>query len=215
MKRHVLFAALLCVLASVIVFAISKHRAAALPPTQAQDLRGQSLRERVKKTGSVTATAQPSNLQRYDDVEALAKDSNAILIGTVEQKNAHLLEPAEKLVVTDFVVKVNKAFKGTIDSGQVITVRSPGGKVDFGDGTFAEVKLPEFWVNPEVGKAYVMFLEKRAADYFVLRGGPQGSFEVTSNGGIKPSVREEDQLMKRYKGMEARAFYEEVRRVSK
>lgn len=214
-KRHMILAAALCIVASMIVFAIAKHRAGALPRQSVADLRGQSLRERVKKNGSVTSTAQPTNLRRYDDVEALAKDSNVILIGTVDQQNSHLLEPAEKMVVTDFVVKVNKTFKGTVDSAPTITVRAPGGKVDFGDGTFAEVKLPEFWNNPEVGKSYVLFLEKRSADYYVLRGGPQGTFEVTSAGTIKPEVREEDQLMKRYNGVPARAFYEEVRRVIK
>src|SRR5690242_15448511 len=119
------------------------------------------------------------------------------------------------MVVTDFVVDGTKTFKGTVDSAPTITVRAPGGKVDFGDGTSAEVKLPEFWNNPEVGKSYVLFLEKRSTDYYVLRGGPQGTFEVTSAGTIKPEVREDDQLMKRYNGVLARAFYEEVRRVIK
>ncbi len=112
-------------------------------------------------------------------------------------------------------MNVNRSFKGGAGSGQPITVRGPGGRVDFGDGTFAEVKLPDFWNNPEAGKSYVFFLEKRADGYFVLRGGPQGLFEVTPGGTIKPQVREEDQLMKRYDNKDARSFYDELRRVAK
>ena len=214
MKKHIALAALLCLIVSALVFAIAKHRTAALPQTRS-DVRGKSLREQAKKAGSVTATARPTNLRRYDDMESLARESNVIVLGAVQSKASHLLAPAEKVIVTDYIVNANQVFKGELRSRQPITVRGPGGRVDFGDGTFAEVKLPDFWNNPEIGKSYVFFLEKREEGYFVLRGGPQGLFEVMPEGTIQPRVREEDQLRQRYKDKDAVSFYQELRRVAK
>ncbi|MGH9930660.1 MAG: hypothetical protein ACREA9_15740, partial [Pyrinomonadaceae bacterium] len=96
----------------------------------------------------------------------------------------------------------------------VISLRLPGGSFQFEVGTFAEVKMPDVWKKPEVGKSYVFFIEKRPGGYFVLRGGPQGMFEITPDGVVKPQVRQEDELMQNYNDKDVRAFLKEIRQAS-
>jgi hypothetical protein len=154
-------------------------------------------------------------LRRYDTVDALARDSAAIVVGSVESKASQFLAPAEKMIVTDFQIRVRDALKGTLESGRAISVRTPGGRVDLADGKYAEVKMPDFWKYPEVGKLYVFFLESRTDGTYVLRGGPQGLLEITPAGTIKTQVRTEDKLMQNYDGKSLNSVLAEIRKASK
>lgn len=214
MKRHILISTLLCIALSALVFAFTKGKGAA-PQNNNVDIRSQSLRERAKQTGGVTATARSTNLPRYNDIGSLASASNTIVLGTVDSEVSQLLPPNEKLVVTDSTVRVQDVLKGNVQPGQTIPVRGPGGRVDLEDKTFVDVRMPEFWRNPELGKSYVFFLDRREKGYFVLRGGPQGLFEITAKGDIRPQVRSQDQLMKSYRGKDVASFLQEIRRALK
>jgi hypothetical protein len=169
----------------------------------------------AQKSGSAKATARPTNLRRYDSVDALARDSNTVVIGSVDSKTSGLLPPAEKLIVTDFQITVRDSLKGTLVPGKTIKLRTPGGRVDFVDGKYAQVKMPEFWKYPEVGKVYILFLESRPDETFVLRGGPQGMFEFSPEGGVRAQVRPEDELTQKYNGVSSESFLEEIRQAGK
>ena len=123
--------------------------------------------------------------------------------------------PKEKFIVTDFQITVQDVLKGALQSGQTIKVRTPGGRVELGEGKYAEVNMPDFWKYPEVGEVYLLFLESRTDGSFILRGGPQGLFLVTSAGSIKPQVRPEDKLMQDYDGKTVQSVLKEIREVSR
>jgi hypothetical protein len=217
MKRHASIAILICVTVSILSFGFIK--AISRSPQQgttaavaAADAR--SLRQKAKVNGHVTATANPRNLHRYEELASLKRDSASVVIGTVSSQASTLLPPNENIIVTDYQVTVVDVLKSDVKPGQTISVRAPGGRVQFEDGSLAEVNLPDYWKNPEVGKTYVMFLESRPGGTFVLTGGPQGLFEITANGGIAPQVRAEDKLMQAYKGRSKAAFIAEASRES-
>jgi dUTPase len=216
MGKHALIAVGISILLSAAAVGVVIRRSgSAMQAQQRPDIRSDTLRSQAEKNGSATATARPTNLRRYDTVDALAHDSKAIIVGRVDTKTSQLLPPAEKLVVTDFQITVQDAMKGVLAPGQSIRVRTPGGRVDLGNGKYAEVKMPDFWKSPEVGKLYVLFLEARNDGSFVLRGGPQGLFEVTPARTIKAQVRPEDKLMQNYNDKSLVSFLDEIRRSSK
>jgi hypothetical protein len=213
MKKHLLIALVLLTVASAAALAFVK----VLPnhsPEVSMASPHKTLRERAKRAGSATASAYPRNLKRYDDLGSLAQESSAIVIGRVESKAASLLQPAETLIVTDFQVTINNVFKGEFISGQTIKVREPGGHYDFGDGTSADVQMPDFWKNPEIGDQAVFFLTKKADGVFSLVGGPQGMFQITGPT-IASAARAEDTLSQTYTGKSAVSFIAEVRDASK
>jgi hypothetical protein len=210
MKKHIIIAAVACICLCVVTLALTRARSSA--PTDVKKFRAMSVRDRAKEAGRVTGTARSTNLVRFNDVASLTKESSIIVTGTVQSEHSFLLPPKETLVVTDSIVKVDQNLKGNAGS-DTITVRAPGGAVAFPDGTLADLKMPDFWRNPQISKTYVFFLEQRDG-YFALHGGPQGLFEITAKG-ISPQVRLTDQLMKTYKGKETASFLKEVRQAAK
>lgn len=216
MRKHTLIAVIVAVLLSVLAVGfVARRSGRALQAQQRTDIRSENLRTQALKSGSATATALPTNLRKYETVETLAHESNAIVIGAIDSQTSRLLMPAEKLVVTDFHITVRESVKGDLAAGQAITVRTAGGRVDLGEGRYAEVKMPDFWKSPEVGKQYVLFLEGRKDGSFVLRGGPQGLFEITPAETIKAQVRPEDTLTRNYNGKSLSVFLSEVRKAVK
>src|SRR6266704_1920871 len=134
MRKHVLIAVAISILLSAAALGLMIRRSdSALRTQQMPDTRSETLRTQAQKSGSATATAWPTNLRRYDTVDALARDSATIIVGSVDSKTSQLLAPAEKLIVTDFQITVRDALKGILAPGQAISVRTPGGRVDFGD----------------------------------------------------------------------------------
>ena len=214
MRKHVLIAAAisiaLCALALVWARPTGSPQARERP-----NVRADTLRTKAKREGKAVAAAQPTNLRRYNDVGTITRESNTIVVGVVASKASQLLPPAEKFIVTDFQVNVQTVLKGGLALGSAITVRTSGGRVDFGDGTWAEVTMPDFWKYPEVGKRYVMFLENRTNGTFVLRGGPQGLFHINDYGQIQPQVRAEDELMRNYADKNLSLVLQEIHRAGK
>ncbi len=210
MRKHVLIGFLLCVVLSALALVLAK-RPATDPEGWHAAVQSGSLREKARLKGRYIVTAQPKPMQRYNDANSIAKASTGIILGTVDSSHTQLLPPAEKFIVTEYQIRLTDVLKGDFQTDQLITLRLPGGSVQFEDGTAAEVKMPDFWKRPELGKSYVFFIDKRHAGHFVLRGGPQGMFEVTPGGKVKPQVREEDQLMQNYNDKDAHAFLNEIR----
>jgi hypothetical protein len=209
MKKHILLATTICVLFTVLCFGVIKRT----PNRSMLDtINSGSLREKAARAGHVTATARPSNLHRYDDVTTLARDSAAVVIGTVNSEDSSLLTPEEKIIVTDYQINVQDVFKGNLQPGATIIVREPGGAVQFDDGTSAEVRLPDYWRNPSEGKTYIFFLKSRADKYWVLLGGSQGLFEITSSGSIEPQARYGNRMRVSYEGMAKDSFLQEIQK---
>jgi len=211
MKKHVLVALVMCVTVSAIVFGIAGTSQEVRPQKQVAGARGgESLREAAKRNGSAIASAHPNNLRLYEDVASLAGDSSAVVVGSVKSGSSSLLQPAGRMVVTDYTVGVGEVLKGGLQPGSDVTVRTPGGRVVFEDGTTAEVQMPDYWKTPQQGKTYLLFLQKRGPQNFVLLGGPQGMFEVTPEGSVVPQVRASDKLMQNYNGKDFAAVRQEI-----
>lgn len=210
MKWQLLVAAAICTILSALALGLIRGF-----PTRAQQsgplIGFESLRAQAKRAGHVTAAADPRNLHRHDGVGTLTRESTAIVVGSVYSQAASLLPPNENLIVTDYQVTIQEVLKGSVQPGQGIMVREPGGQVQFSDGTSAEVDLPDYWKNPRVGGTYVLFLESRSDGHFVLTGGPQGLFEIAQSDSISPQARPEDKLTKTYSGRGKEAFIEEIR----
>jgi hypothetical protein len=214
-SKHLSIALLLCVAGSGLALVLAKRSRQTTDPAEWNAaVQSGSLREKARLKGSYTVTAQPKPMQRYNDATSIAKASTGIVLGTVDSSRTQLLPPAEKFIVTDCQVRLTEVLKGDFQPDQVISLRLPGGFFQFEDGTFAEVKMPDFWKKPEIGKSYVFFVEKRQAGHFVLHGGPQGMFEITSDGVVKPQVRQEDELMRNYNDKDVGAFLKEIRQAT-
>jgi hypothetical protein len=123
------------------------------------------------------------------DIESLTKNSADVVVG-VASSNASEVSPDGQLIVTDYRVNMTNVLKGKVNSGSDITVHLPGGRVEFEDGTSAEVITPNF-ERMENDKKYVLFLGKEQGDNnrYILTGGSQGLFEVTDKGISHVDVR--------------------------
>lgn len=209
MKKHLL---LIELLGLVVIAAAALSLAAVLPSQSAEPQKEprKSLREQAQRAGSVKVFSEPKNLKRYDSLKPLVKNSAAIVIGTVEAKATQLNEPAGTSIVTNYQVEVVEVLNGNVALAPTIEVREPGGRVDFADGTFAEVSMPEFWNSPEVGQTYVFFLRSGKDQKLWLNGGPQGLFKI-SDEKITPQGRKQDKLMQTYNGKSRAAFVNEIR----
>lgn len=214
MRKHILLAALLAGVLSLAVFGFvrSGTRPAAAPP-RAGNGDSPSLREKARSVGQLVVFATPNGVKRFDDAAALTRQSALVVTGTVEKQAARFHSPEERTIVTDFQVRVEDVLKGAALAGGHITVREPGGLVQFDDGTSAEVRLPEYWRSPAAGKSYTFFLKQKGAVY-MLFAGPQGLFELSPAGRVLPQARTEDALTQKYTGKRSADFFEEIRQAA-
>lgn len=209
MKKHLLIATVICLSLSGLL--ASARNSSYWQGSQAS-VGGKAPQQREGKGNRYKrASAKPTNIPRYDVVELLVRDSVLVVIGTAKQQINRPV-PEEKMAFTDVEVSVRDVLKGDASVGQTITVRSLGGQVDLGDGGMTEITMPDFWKNPEVGKTYVLFLRPTRGAEFKLTGGPQGLFEIFPDERVEPKVREEDQLMKKYKNQNVSSLIQEIRR---
>ena len=147
------------------------------------------------------------------DIEALTKHSAAVVVGTPTQGESQLSADGQ-LITTNYEVAVQEVIKGNITQGDTIKVSLPGGKVEFEDGTSAELITPDF-ERMTNNKSYVLFLSTNhnRSDAFILTGGPQGLFELPSNGvSVKPHGLPTDPAVKEVKDKSVQSFLEEIRR---
>ncbi len=121
-------------------------------------------------------------------VEDLTKFSELVVVGEVIG-GASVLSDDQMYIKTNSTVRVVEVIKGSVVSGSMVTVVTPGGRVTFSDGTSAETATPEER-RLLSGRWYVLFLEpadKKAEQagpiagarggYIPLLGG-QGIFEL-------------------------------------
>lgn len=105
----------------------------------------------------------------YRDVPALARGSDAIVIGQVVRAQSRWTADRRR-IVTDIEIRVDETLKG--EGRATLLVRQPGGVV--GDVGQRVDGLAGF----EVGEEVVLFLERRPDDSFLIAGLSQGKFQV-------------------------------------
>jgi hypothetical protein len=226
MKRMLIFAAIFLMAgASFLVISTRGSRPLQNPASQKasnddaiavrQALRRGGLREAAKLKGIYVAEYNPHWDWGLFNVEALTKNSAAVIVGRFTKKlDARLLEG--KVIFTDYEVAVEELVKGDIKQGQTIVVTLPGGRVFFEDGTSAEQITPTF-EHPVPGRAYTLFLSQEAAvpSVFFLSGGPQGMFSIEDSAGVKSHGRPEDPAAVETKGTNRESFMKEVRELGR
>lgn len=181
--------------------------------TEVRDaLRRGGLREAARVRGHYVADLDPHWDFGLFDIEALTKNSSAVVVGVATKKVGSRLTPTGQGIVTDYEVEVTERIKGPSPQGSVITVSLPGGLVDFGDGTSAELKTPEF-EHVKVGATYVLFLSEgeNAYNAYALSGGPQGLVEIVSDTKLKSHGRPTDPVSKEAENVGKEKFLEKAR----
>lgn len=209
MRKHIFIAIILMVAVSGLIFGLSMSRSSG-PQNKSSKTPVRSLRELAKTQGRYTVFAQSKMAHQYDDLAALVRDSPTIITGTIEALAPQLLPPAENFIVTDCRLTVKDTVKGTVRPGETITLRLPGGRIEFDDGTSAEVELTDFLRYPEVGQTFVFFLRKKGDSKFSLQGGAQGLFEVSSKATIEPQTQALNKLAESHQNMSLKSFLKEI-----
>lgn len=120
----------------------------------------------------------------YNDLATMAKDSEAVIVGTAMDHSVRLSAGGTS-IITEYHIRAEQDFKANFMPGDVVLVAIPGGKVDFPEGTSAEIRTPNF-PRMNDGSRYVLFLGPKNSSYRTT-GGSQGIFELPGDGsGVKP-----------------------------
>jgi len=174
------------------------------------------LREAAKLKGHFVMEDDPHWDIGLFNVEALTKNSAAVIVGRFTRKLDARLLVRGKLIFTDYEVAVEELVKGDIKQSETIVVSLPGGRIVFEDGTSAEVRTPSF-EHPLIGRAYTLFLmpSESVPSVFFLVGGPQGMFDIEDSAGVKSRGRPDDPAAVQTKGMNREAFMKNVREIAR
>jgi hypothetical protein len=174
-------------------------------------LRRGGLREAAKLKGHYIEDFDPHWDFGLFDIESLTKNSAAIVVGIPTKNLGGRLSSSGQAILTNYEVLVQETFKGTLTAGQTITVSLPGGRVEFDDGTSAELRTPDF-EHVKTSGAYTFFLSetKNPDDGYTLTAGPQGLVELV-DGTVRSHGRSSDPVAKEIKGRDKDSFLKEVR----
>lgn len=178
-------------------------------------LRRGGLREAAKLKGHYGFDFDPHwDFGRFD-IEALTRRSAAVVVGVPKKSLGTRLAQGGQLIFTDYEVSVLEVVKGAA-VGNVVKVALVGGRLEFEDGTSAEVRTPKF-EHVKAGHTYTFFLSEDESNpgLFVLTGGPQGLVEIADGGSVKSHGRPTDPIAEEGKGMGRDAFLREVRKRGK
>lgn len=173
-----------------------KSREKSEPKKLVEAIRRGGYREAAKLKGHYVGTADPNWDWANFNFEELTKRSAAVIVG-VAQTSIAQLSPTGDQITTNYTVKVENVIKGNLAASNIVEVSMLGGRVEFEDGTSAEIQTPDF-ERMQNGKRYILFLyaNRNGSEIFLLTGGPQGLFELASDGKVKPHARPTDQVAK-------------------
>jgi hypothetical protein len=161
-------------------------------------LRHGGLREAAKLKGHYVGDWDPNWDFSQLGVEALTKNSAAVIVGVATKKLGSRLAGEGKVILTDYEVSVQETIKGEVTPGGTITVSLIGGRVEFEDGTSAELRTPKFeHIKP--GGLYTLFLSESqdgTSGRYTLTGGPQGLVELVDDNTVKSHGRPTDPITK-------------------
>ena len=172
------------------------------------------LREAAKLKGHYVAEHDP-HWDLAPLMEDLTKNSVAVIVGRFTKKlEARLLEG--RSIFTDFEVTIDELVKGDLKQAKTIVITLPGGRVDFEDGTSAELTTPTF-EQPRIGRTYTLFLmeEKAVPSVYFLMGGPQGMIDIDDSSVVKSHGKEDDQSVLEIKGQNRETFLKNIRQLAR
>lgn len=150
------------------------------------------------------------------DAESLVKKSAVVVIGAPFEKLGSHLTAGGQVIVSDYAVAIQEVIKGESFQASTITVSLPGGRVEFEDGTSAELRTPTF-EHVKLGRVYAFFLDEsaRGPNIYTLTGGPQGLAEFVENSRVKSHGRSTDPIAREKNGTDKRDFLRELHEYSK
>ena len=169
-------------------------------------------REAARIKGHYVGTVDPYWDWANFDLVTLTKTSAAVIVGIPEKSKGRLNSNGET-ILTQFDVRVKEVIKGApLAENSVVKVALVGGKVDFDDGTSAELRPLDFEPMLE-GRKYLLFLygNRIDSDVYLLTGGPQGLFELKGRAGIKAHARPNDPAVKEVQNLSEDGLLEKVR----
>jgi len=167
-------------------------------------------KEAPRQKGTRTIKIFPHNITRYDDISQLAKASSAIVVGSVVSQKSSLTNASGNTVSTHYKVLVKDVLKGDLKKVATIDIRMAGAETVSVNGADVDVEMPDYWKMPQTSATYVFFLQRTDFDDYALVGGPQGMFQVSSNG-IKPQGLAEDALYRATKDLELKNFLQKIK----
>ena len=179
-------------------------------------LRRGGLREAAKLKGVYIREYDPHWDLGNFNIESLTRGSDAVVVGTPRKVLGTRIAGEGQLILTDYEVSVQEAIKGKPMPADAITVSLIGGRVEFEDGTAAEVQTPEF-EHMKLHSTYTFFLSQgqSAPGTYTLAGGPQGLIEFGVDGKVKSHGRESDVSAQEIKNKSIDDFLKEVRKQAK
>ncbi|HBB98793.1 MAG TPA: hypothetical protein DC054_25725 [Blastocatellia bacterium] len=180
-----------------------------------QAIRQGGLRAAAKLKGHYVAEYNPHWDWGQFSFETLNKNSAAVVVGRFTKKlDPRLLEGLA--IYTDYEFTVDELVKGDIKQTEPIVVTLPGGRIDFEDGTSAELTTPSF-EHPLIGRAYTLFLMREAAlpSVFFLAGGPQGMFDIEDSAAVRSRGLPQQPTVIETKGKNRESFLKDVRELAR
>jgi len=107
-------------------------------------LRRGGYREAAKVKGHYVGDFDPHWDFGLFDIESLTKISVVVVVGVATRALPSRLAANGQLIVTDYEISVRETIKGKGLAGGKIKVSLPGGKMEFEEGTSAELRTPQF-----------------------------------------------------------------------
>jgi hypothetical protein len=176
-------------------------------------LRRGGYREAAKVKGHYVGEFDPHWDFGLFDIESLTKNSVVVVVGVATGALPSRLAANGQLIVTDYEISVRETIKGKGLAGGKIKVSLPGGKMEFEEGTSAELRTPQF-EQIKVRRTYTLFLTEDQTEpgVFTLTGGPQGLVEIATGGApVKSYGRPTDPVFEEVKELDAESFLHLVR----
>jgi hypothetical protein len=181
-----------------------------------QTLRKDGLRRCGKLKGHYIADFDPHWDFGAFDIESLTKNSAAVIVGVAGRNLGGHLTDDGMMILTNYEVIVQEDVKGKIIEGSTVIVSLPGGRVEFEDGTTAELRTPTF-EHVKTGGTYTFFLGEveKSPGVYTLTGGPQGLVELVDSTTVKSHGRDTDPIAEQTKGKDKQSFLKDIREQAK
>ena len=177
----------------------------------------QGLREAAKLYGGYIEEVSFDSELEVDSIGVLVSSAELIVRGLVTKNRSALVrarigypEPVET-IVTDYTVQIFDVYKGDPAlHSRGITVRIPGGRVEFEDGLWAEMRASGF-MPPLNQDEFVLFLNRHesAPGVYTVTFNRFGLFEVKSGGKVIPRAGSASYLGRHYNG-DLRRFLQQL-----
>lgn len=171
------------------------------------------LKDKAKEAGRYLAAEYPPNFDKLNTLGDLVKEADALVIAKA-LNNISQLSSNGKTTTIVYEMSVLHVYKGTVATGNGLSVSLPGGLVRFSDGTSAEIRTP--WFKKMLnGRTYLLFLSRQPDGAWKPTCGPRGLFEIPTteaNRKVASHTLIDGDPMRAYDGMEVTEFFRALRK---